>query len=36
MYAVPYILTRKYIQDALENYFVIQRGIGGRRMDNPY
>ena len=31
---VPYVLTGKFIQDALENYFSIQRAIG-RRKENP-
>ena len=31
---VPYVLTGKFIQDALENYFSMQRAIG-RRKDNP-
>jgi hypothetical protein len=31
---VPYVLTERFCQDALENYFGKQRAIG-RRKDNP-
>ena len=31
---VPYVLTGKFIQDSLENYFAMQRAMG-RRKENP-